>query len=156
MQVSRSFLLPFTLALVAAGCGSRGVVLQTPSPDRQQIAEVRSHWSLDPPSQSLWIQTEGEAPRKLVKLGEDSESCWKILWGSDSSRVAFLINGVRLDIYDVKSAALIKKVPLIPPDQDPWYRSIRDVRFSAAEDAIEFHDCPRSDANCQSLRRVAL
>jgi hypothetical protein len=145
-----------TVALAASGCGHKNVVLRTPSPDGQQAAEVRSHWALDPPSQSLWIQNEGEAPRKLAKLGEDSEWCEQILWRPDSSKVAFLINGVRLDVYDAKGANLIKQVSLVPPDRDPGSRQARDVRFSPAGDVVEFRDCSRSQPDCKPLQRIVL
>ncbi|HEX9941823.1 MAG TPA: hypothetical protein VGG03_07390 [Thermoanaerobaculia bacterium] len=103
-------LFPF-LALTCAALGFAGcqeVVLRVASPDGTRTAEVRSRWSIDPPAQSLWLQSSrADEPRRIATLGEDTDWCDQILWSRDGSRVAFLIRGVRLDFYDAASGRLL-------------------------------------------------
>lgn len=146
----------FPLALAALNCGYEPVHLRSPSPDGRTIAEVRSRFTLDPPAQSLWIKTPEEAPKKLANLQEDSEWCEKIVWSPDSSKVAFLITGLRLDVYNLRNLSLVSSVPLVHVDGYPGSREARDVRFSRDGSFVEFRDCRRSQPDCGPSQNVVL
>jgi hypothetical protein len=115
----RGLTLCFLFAAFAVlHCGYSQARLKAMSPNGDLIAEVRSHWTLDPPAQSLWITKGGKAER-LARLGEDSEWCNEIVWSPDSSKVAFVISGKRLDVYDPQSLSLIRRAPLMEADDYP-------------------------------------
>ena len=146
----------FPLALAALNCGYEPVRLRSSAPDGRTIAEVRSRFTLDPPAQSLWIKNPEEPPRKLANLQGDYEWCKKIVWSPDSSKVAFLITGLRLDVYNIRNLRLISSVPLVHVDSYPGSREARDVRFSRDGSSVEFRDCRRSQPDCGPPQNVVL
>ena len=144
------------LALTALNCGYEPVHLRSSSPGSRTIAEVRSRFTLDPPAQSLWIKTPEKPPKKLANLLRDYEWCEKIIWSPDSSKVAFLITGLRLDVYDLRNLRLVSSVPLVHVDSYPGSREARDVRFSRDGSSVEFRDCRRSQPDCGPAQNIVL
>jgi dipeptidyl aminopeptidase/acylaminoacyl peptidase len=149
--------LVWTLLVVGVAFrqGRKQIVLRVLSPDGLRIAEVRSHWKVDPPAQSLWLaQSATRAPRRLATLGEDTDWCNQILWSPEGSRVAFLIRGVRLDVYDAATARLTARVPLVPVDGYPGSREARAVKLLARGAGVEFRECMRGKQECSRPKLV--
>lgn len=153
VEANRLFTLPLAL-LFLTSC--ERVRLQVPSPDGQLMAEVRSHWTIDPPLQSLWLRHDGAAAERLAELAADSEWCDQVIWTQDTARVAFLINGVRLDVYDVEGMDLVRRVPLVAVDGYPGSKEVRALRFAPDGRAVQFRECRRSRPECEGVRTVPL
>jgi hypothetical protein len=140
------------LAIVAFAGGwlmaSRRIVHVLRSPDGNTVAYVMDVPCFDGPCQSLWIRAGGSSTR-LQKLGEDSESCDQIVWTPDSSRVAFIVNGYQMRVFDAKTGSNIGAVSLIEPDGYPTSRVVRGVTFSSNGAAVTFDDCPRNHSGCK-------
>jgi len=144
-----------------AGCEARTfglprVAIEVASPDGTRAAIVQNHPSIDPPSQSLWISgPEGAFP--LRRLAEDQQWCDTAVWAADGTRVAFLVNGVEADVYDVASKREIARHDLVSRGDDPPRRIVRDLRFSSDGKALGFRHCDRrSGADCSMPMRWAI
>ena len=139
------------LLLATAGCAERPehVVLSEAAPGAARVAFVRltpcgSGWC-----ESLWIGTSLESASRLVTLPEGQERCDDIAWARDGKRVAFLVNGYQLRLYDAQSHAPAGLVDLVPPDASPTTRIARGITFSDNGAAITFDDCPRDRSGCK-------
>jgi hypothetical protein len=145
--------LMLALAMVVlAGCGDN-VLFDLPSPDGRRIAEVHSHLSINPPAQSLWLRPSRESePRILNHLEHDTDWCNEIIWSPDSSRVGFLIRGVRLDVYDAAKGDLLESMPLVEPDGYPGSREARSVRFLEDGSGVQFRECVRGGNRCAKVK----
>jgi hypothetical protein len=138
--------------VVLAGCGDN-VLFDLPSPDGQRIAEVHSHLSIDPPAQSLWLRLSRESePRILRRLERDLDWCNEIIWSPDSSRVGFLIRGVRLEVYDAAKGDMLEAMLLIEPDGYPGNREARLVRFLKDGSGVQFRECVRGGNRCAQVK----
>jgi hypothetical protein len=80
----------------------------------------------------------------------DGEECTEIAWTKDSGRVAFVINGYQLRIYDADTRSPAGQITLIQPDEHPPSRIARGVTFSDNGRAVTFDDCPRESSGCRS------
>ena len=146
-----SLILALAMA-VLAGCGP-AVVLDLPSPDGKRIAEVHSHWSIDPPAQSLWLRLSREGESwKLANLEPDVDWCNEIVWSPDSSRVGFLIRGARLDVYDARKGDRLESITLVEPDGYPGSREARAVRFLEDGSGVRFRECVRGGNRCAKVK----
>ena len=127
------------------------------SPNGEFLAYVENHVSIDPPNQSLrLVSTERSIERlwsreKLRQLGEDAEWCDVIVWSSDSSLVAFLINDARVFVYEAGTATLIGELDLVERDGYPTTRMVTGLRFEEAGSRLSYLDCRRrSGTDCQT------
>lgn len=152
MNLKALSLILILAVAVLAGCGA--IPLDAPSPDGKRIAEVHSRWSIDPPAQSLWLRLSRESkPVKLATLTQDVDWCTEIVWSPDSSRVGFLIRGVRLDVYDARNGRLLEKVRLVEPDGGyPGGHEARLVRFLEDGSGVQFRECERGGKRCAKVK----
>jgi hypothetical protein len=120
------------------------------SPDGSQVAIAR----LGPCGQaqewceSLWVGPVNGAPRRLASAGKQ-EHTDEIVWRPDGRRVAFLINGYQLRLFDADTGAPAGLVDLVPDDGTPRSRIARGLTFSANGAALTFDDCPRDRSGCK-------
>jgi hypothetical protein len=117
------------------------------------MAYVMESPCLDGPCQSLWVR-ENSKSRRLEVLGQDSEQCDQIVWTEDSGRVAFLINGYQLRVFDAHTGRNLGAMSLIEPDGTPTSRIARGVTFSSNGASITFDDCPRDHSGCKAAFRA--
>ena len=82
-------------------------------------------------------------------LSGPSEQAGEIAWTPDGSRVAFIVNGYQLRMFDARSGANLGAMSLIEPDGSPSSRIARGVTFSANGAAVTFDDCPRDHSGCK-------
>ena len=100
--------------------------------------------------QSLWVGPTRRSARRVQTLAGDSETADEIAWTPDGGRVAFLINGFQLRVFDAHTGANLGAVNLIEPDASPSTRIARGVTFSSNGAAITFDDCPRTHSGCRA------
>jgi hypothetical protein len=99
--------------------------------------------------QSLWIGKDMKHGKMAEMLAGPSEQAGEIAWTPDASRVAFIINGYQLRLFDAGTGANLGALSLIEPDGAPPSRVARGVTFSANGAAVTFDDCPRSHSGCK-------
>jgi len=99
--------------------------------------------------QSLWIGPDTKRARMVQSLSGGSEEASEIAWTPDGKRVAFIINGYQLRLFDASSGASLGAVVIIDPDGFPSSRIARGVTFSGNGAAITYDDCPRDHSGCK-------
>jgi len=99
--------------------------------------------------ESLWIGTTADTATRVVTLPRGEERCSEIAWTRDGKRVAFLINGHQLRLYDAQSHAPAGLIDLVAVDASPPSRIARGITFSDNGAAITFDDCPRDRSGCK-------
>jgi hypothetical protein len=125
------------------------LVVEGAAPSGGQRAFVLEGACSGGPCQTLWVGPSRESSTKVATL-RDSESCDEIAWSRDGSRVAFLIGGYQLRLYDSSSLAPAGQLSLIQPEGTPTARIARGVTFSENGRAVTFDDCPRAHSGCRS------
>ena len=129
--------------------GARRTVLSVPSPGRDAVAYVFEARCATGLCQSLWIGKDMKHGKMAEMLAGPSEQAGEIAWTPDASRVAFIINGYQLRLFDAGTGANLGALSLIEPDGAPPSRVARGVTFSANGAAVTFDDCPRSHSGCK-------
>ena len=81
--------------------------------------------------------------------GPDEEAS-EIAWTPDSGRVAFLVNGYQLRVFDAHTGNNLGATSLVQPDGTPPSRIARGVTFSSNGAAVTFDDCPREHSGCRA------
>ena len=99
--------------------------------------------------QSLWIGKDMKQAKMAEMLSGPSEQAGEIAWTPDGSRVAFIVNGYQLRLFDARGGANLGAMSLIEPDGFPSSRIARGVTFSANGAAVTFDDCPRTHSGCK-------
>jgi hypothetical protein len=125
------------------------VVATETSPDAARVALVRVVECGGGFCESLWIGSTPDSASRISTLPHGQERCTDIAWTRDGKRVAFLINGYQLRIYDAQSHAPAGLVDLVPPDAQPPTRIARGLTFSDNGAAITYDDCPRDRSGCR-------
>jgi hypothetical protein len=119
------------------------------SGDRSRVAFARDRLCEKGPCESLFVGPSVEAAGALEGLADGQESCSEIAWTKDGRRVAFLINGRQLRIYDAETRKPAGKVNLFPDDAQAAERIARGITFSDNGAAVTFDDCPRDRSGCR-------
>ena len=129
--------------------GARRTVVGTLSPNRDAVAYVFEARCAAGLCQSLWIGPDVKHARMAEMLSGPAERAGEVTWTADGGRVAFLVNGYQLRVFDGRSGANLGAVSLIEPDGVPSSRIARGVTFSANGAAVTFDDCPRDHSGCK-------
>jgi hypothetical protein len=138
--------------VAAAGCNGAPqayVVAAETAPDASRVALVRLMPCGSDLCETLWIGSTPDSATRVSTLPHGIERCTDIAWTRDGTRVAFLINGYQLRLYDAQSQAPAGLVDLVPADAQPTTRIARGVTFSDNGAAITFDDCPRDRSGCR-------
>jgi len=148
LEVRRGLVLVFAVATFACDAAQLGwprIPVSVPSPDGRFVAFVRNHPNVDPPDQSLWLQTSNGAATELARLAPDADWCDLIAWSSDSQRVAFLVSDAIVYVYDSQSSARVFAgfVGRRSWDQPPRY-AVRDLALSDDGTSVTFRECEHS------------
>jgi len=128
--------------------GARRTLFTTPSPDGQLVASVTEARCAQVRCQALKIGARGGSSRVIETLTGDEEVS-DVAWTPDSSRVAFVVNGYQLRVFDARTGGNLGAVSLVDPDGFPPSRIARGVTFSANGAAVTFDDCPRQHSGCK-------
>jgi hypothetical protein len=145
----------FVIALVgfAAGwmLGARRTIVTAASPAGDAIAFVSEGRCSTGRCEALRVgrAPSGSSARTLEALTGD-EHASEIAWTPDGGRVAFLVNGYQLRVFDAHTGANLGAVTLVDPDGFPPSRIARGVTFSANGAAVTFDECPRTYSGCRA------
>jgi hypothetical protein len=119
------------------------------SADRARVAFARDRLCEKGPCESLFVGPSVEAAAAIEGLADGQETCDEIAWTKDGRRVAFLINGRQLRIYDADTRRPAGKVNLFADEPATAGRIARGISFSDNGAAVTFDDCPRDHAGCR-------
>jgi hypothetical protein len=143
----------FVVAAVAfAGgymLGARRIVRFANAPAANGVAYVLEGRCAAGLCQSLWIGTSVKTARVVETLSGPSEQADEIAWTADGGRVAFIVNGYQLRLFDSHTGQNLGAIAIIDPDGFPSSRIARGVTFSANGASITFDDCPRERSGCK-------
>jgi hypothetical protein len=143
----------FVVAAVAFAAGwflgARRTVLAVPSPSRDAVAYVFEARCASGLCQSLWVGRDMKHAVMVETMSATSEQAGEIAWTPDGSRVAFIVNGYQLRLFDGRTGASLGAMSLIDPDGFPPSRVARGVTFSTNGAAVTFDDCPRDHSGCR-------
>jgi hypothetical protein len=153
MPAQRS--LPAALAIAcallsSAGCRpriERYTALEW-SADKSRVAFARDRLCEKGPCETLYVGPSIAAAAALEGLADGQETCDEIAWTNDGKRVAFLINGRQLRIYEADTRKPAGKVNLYGDAGAD--RLARGITFSENGAAVTFDDCPRQRAGCRA------
>jgi hypothetical protein len=129
--------------------GARRIVLFSNAPARDGVAYVIEGRCATGLCQSLWIGSTVRTSKVVEALSGPSETAGEIAWTADGGRVAFIVNGYQLRLFDGHTGANLGAMALIDPDGFPSSRIARGVTFSSNGAAVTFDDCPRDHSGCK-------
>jgi hypothetical protein len=129
--------------------GSRHLLRAQHAPGGGAVAYVLESACIEGPCQSLWAGPSARAAKRFETLRHGSEYCDEIAWTPDGGRVAFLINGYQLRLFDAHTGQNLGAVTLVEPDGTPSSRIARGITFSSNGAAVTFDDCPRAHSGCK-------
>ena len=118
------------------------------SADKSRVAFARDRLCAKGPCETLYVGPNVEAAGALEGLADGHETCDDIAWTKDGRRVAFLINGRQLRIYEADTRKPAGKVNLYGEGGED--RIARGITFSDNGAAVTFDDCPREHAGCRA------
>jgi hypothetical protein len=148
-----ALIVVFVAAIVAfAGgwfLGARRTVMTLRSPAGNAVAYVFEARCAKGLCQSLWIGKDMRQATMAQMLSGPAEQAGEIVWTQDGARVAFIINGYQLRLFDAGTGENLGAVSLIDPDGTPSSRVARGVTFSNNAAAVTFDDCPRAHSGCK-------
>ena len=149
-----AFIAAFVVAAIAfAGgyvLGARRIVRFVNAPGRDGVAYILEGRCAAGTCQSLWIGSTVKTARVVETLSGPSEQADEIAWTADGGRVAFIVNGYQLRLFDAHTGQNLGAMAIVDPDGFPPSRIARGVTFSTNGAAITFDDCPRDHSGCKS------
>ena len=144
----------FVVAAIAFAAGymlgARRIVSFVNAPGGNGVAYVLEGRCAAGVCQSLWIGPTVKASKSVETLTVPSEQANEIVWTPDGGRVAFIVNGYQLRLFDAHTGANLGAMAIVDPDGFPSSRIARGVTFSANGAAITFDDCPRDRSGCKA------
>ena len=129
--------------------GARRIVRLVPAPSGDGIAYIQEGRCAAGTCQTLRVGKRASRSRVVESLSGPSEQADEIVWTSDATRVAFVVNGYQLRLFDAKTGNNLGAIALIDPDGFPTSRIARGVTFSSNGAAVTFDDCPRERSGCR-------
>jgi hypothetical protein len=149
-----ALIVVFVAALVAfAGgwfLGARRTVMVVRSPAGDAVAYVFEARCAQGLCQSLWIGKDMRQAKMAQMLTGPAEQVAEIAWTQDAARVAFIINGYQLRLFDAATRENLGAMSLVEPSGTPTSRIARGVTFSNNAAAVTFDDCPRYTSGCKA------
>ena len=129
----------------------RRVTARAVSPDKSRVAVAREVPCSEGLCLELRIGASEDASNVAASLG--SRSCSEIVWTPDGFRVAFVVDGSEMGIYDAQASTsgpkLAGTVRLLTAEAAQT-RLARGITFSDNGRAVTFDDCPRAHSGCRA------
>ena len=140
------------LSAFAAGwlLGSRRIVTAARSPSGDAVAFVLEGRCAAGLCQTLRIGPTASSARVVETLVGPDEQAGEIAWTADGGRVAFLVNGYQLRVFDAHTGRNIGAMSILDPDGFPPSRIARGVTFSTNGASVTFDACPRDHSGCKA------
>jgi hypothetical protein len=129
--------------------GARRIVHFANAPTGSGVAYVLEGRCAAGVCQSLWIGSTVKTSKVVETLSGRGEEADEISWTPDGGRVAFIVNGYQLRLFDAHTGTNLGATAIINPDGFPTSRIARGVTFSTNGAAITFDDCPRDHSGCK-------
>jgi len=129
--------------------GARRIVIAAKSPAGDAVAFVLEGRCAVGLCQTLRVGPTGSSARVVESLSGPDEQATEIAWTADGGRVAFLVNGYQLRVFDAHTGKNLGAMTVVQPDGTPPSRIARGVTFSSNGAAITFDDCPRDHSGCK-------
>ncbi|HET7221150.1 MAG TPA: hypothetical protein VFJ02_24010 [Vicinamibacterales bacterium] len=123
------------------------IAVRAQSPDKSLVAFVRERACAEGLCRSLHLGRTAESAKELGPIA--TAAAEEIAWTPDGTRVAFVLNGSGLVIYDAKTQERVGTVRLMS-DEASQSRLARGVTFSENGRAATFDDCPRTHSGCRA------
>lgn len=143
----------FILAIVAFAAGwflgGRRTMLVTESPAHDGVAFVFEGRCAAGLCQSLRVGPDLRRAKVLESLSGPAEQVGEIAWTADGGRVAFIVNGYQMRLFDARTGQSLGAMALIDPDGFPSSRIARGLTFSNNGASVTFDDCPRDHSGCK-------
>jgi len=139
--------LALLITASATDATRRRTTIASSSPDRSRVAVVQEAPCSTGICQELRLGASEGASATIASLG--SRSCAEIVWTPDGKRVAFVIDGSEMSIYDAQSGKLAGTVRLLTSEAAQT-RLARGITFSENGRAATFDDCPRGHSGCRA------
>jgi hypothetical protein len=143
----------FGIALVAFGAGwlvgGRRTTHILRAPSGSGIAYVLETPCMIGRCESLWVGIDDRHVTHVESLSLNDEHCDEIAWTPDAGRVAFLINGYQLRVFDAHTGKNLGAIAIVDPDGFPPSRIARGVTFSTNGASVTFDNCPRDRSGCK-------
>jgi hypothetical protein len=130
--------------------GSRRIAVAARSPAGDAVAFALEGRCAAGSCQTLRIGPTASHARVVESLSGPDEVADEIAWAPDGTRVAFLINGYQLRVFDAHTGKNLGAMTLVTPDASPSTRIARGVTFSSNGAAVTFDDCPRDHSGCRA------
>ena len=125
----------------------RRTTIASSSPDKSRVAVVQEAPCSTGICAELRLGASEAASANIASLG--SRTCAEIVWTPDGRRVAFVIDGSEMSIYDAQSGKLAGTVRLLT-NEAAQTRLARGITFSENGRAATFDDCPRGHSGCRA------
>jgi uncharacterized low-complexity protein len=125
----------------------RRVTARAVSPDKSRTAVAVEVRCPEGTCQELRLGASEDSASTATVLS--NRSCSEIVWTPDGNRVAFLIDGSEMSIYDAQTAKLAGTVRLLTAEALET-RMARGITFSENGRAATFDDCPRTHSGCRA------
>ena len=130
--------------------GARRLVMAAKSPSGDAVAFVLEGRCAAGVCQTFRIGSTASNARVVESLSGPDEQANEIFWAPDGGRVAFLVNGYQLRVFDAHTGQNLGAMTLVQPDGSPSTRIARGVTFSSNGAAVTFDDCPRDHSGCKA------
>jgi Tol biopolymer transport system component len=156
LRLIAAFLLGLALGSAAAllvtaratDAARRRVTARAYSPDKSRVAVAHEAACTAGLCQELKLGPTDGTSQTVASL--TNRSCAEIVWTPDGTRVAFVLDGSEMTIYDAQTAKLAGTVRLLTAEATQT-RFARGVTFSENGRAATFDDCPRSHSGCRAV-----
>ena len=135
------------LTASATDATRRRTTITSSSPDKSRVAVVQEGPCSTGICEELRLGDSEAASVTIASLG--SRSCAEVVWTPDGKRVAFVIDGSEMSIYDAQSGKLAGTVRLLT-NEAAQTRLARGITFSENGRAATFDDCPRGHSGCRA------
>ena len=132
---------------IRGGARWERIAVRAPSPDKSLVAFVRERACPEGLCRSLHLGTAEQSAKELGPIATASAD--EVVWTQDGARVAFVLNGSGLVIYDALKQERVGTVRLMS-DEASQSRFARGVTFSENGRAVTFDDCPRAHSGCRA------
>jgi hypothetical protein len=129
--------------------GARTIVRLVYAPGKSGVAYILNGRCAAGTCQTLWVGRDIRSARGVETLSGQAEEADEIAWTPDGARVACIVNGYQLRLFDAGTGANLGATTLIEPDGSPTSRLARGVTFSNNGVALTFDDCPRDHSGCR-------
>jgi hypothetical protein len=141
-------------AIIGLALAEKGIPFSLESGNERFRAYVRSHITVTPPRQTLWLRDMRTGHESLLmRLEGKDESCDELLWSDDSTRLGVLLTGSRFIVFEPESRRRIFDQDLVGPTDYPGNRCVKNLRFLSS-DGVEFELCHRWKAGTIARREV--